>query len=379
MEKNKSDFSWKTLLSVGGAFAAYHIGSGFASGQEVLQFFGSWGGAWAFITPLIPMVFIFIYAVSTFRSGMLQSFENPSDAYVWYCGKWVSKFMDIFSIIMIAGIGLVMFSGCGATLQQYLGVPQYVGAVGLGIIAVFVVWFGLEKVTDVLGVSGIIIIGFVVAVGIYTMVTSDVSLLEAEKNVPQYAAEGKILQASLFGIKSPVVAGLFYGGMTLLDGFPFMIALSRRIKSKKEVVGCAATASVLFTLGVMLVSFTVLMEIDYVIESGAQVPMLAIVSEKLPWLSLPFTIVIVAGIFTTIVGYLWIIGRRFAPDKSTKQRIIIVVTALVGIFAGSVIPFGTIINVLYPFAGCVGVVLFVIVVVNDFVRWRRSKKALPQA
>ena len=62
------------------------------------------GGAWAFITPLIPMVFIFIYAVSTFRSGMLQSFENPSDAYVWYCGKWVSKFMDIFSIIMITGI-----------------------------------------------------------------------------------------------------------------------------------------------------------------------------------------------------------------------------------------------------------------------------------
>lgn len=72
------------------------------------------------------------------------------------------------------------------------------------------------------------------------------------------------------------------------------------------------------------------------------------------------------------------VGGAIAPDKSTKQRIIIVVTALVGIFAGSVIPFGTIINVLYPFAGCIGVVLFVIVIVNDFVRWRRSKKALPQ-
>ncbi len=73
------------------------------------------------------------------------------------------------------------------------------------------------------------------------------------------------------------------------------------------------------------------------------------------------------------------VGGAFAADKSTKQRIIIVVTALVGIFAGSVIPFGTIINVLYPFAGCIGVVLFVIVIVNDFVRWRRGKKALPQA
>ena len=28
--------------------------------------------------------------------------------------------------------------------------------------------------------------------------------------------------------------------------------------------------------------------------------------------------------------------------------------------------------------GCIGVVLFVIVIVNDFVRWRRGKKALPQ-
>ena len=73
------------------------------------------------------------------------------------------------------------------------------------------------------------------------------------------------------------------------------------------------------------------------------------------------------------------VGGAFAADKSTKQRIIIVVTALVGIFAGSVIPFGTIINVLYPFVGCIGVVLFVIVIVNDFVRWRRGKKALPQA
>lgn len=73
------------------------------------------------------------------------------------------------------------------------------------------------------------------------------------------------------------------------------------------------------------------------------------------------------------------VGGAFAADKSTKQRIIIVVTALVGIFAGSVIPFGTIINVLYPFTGCIGVVLFVIVIVNDFVRWRRGKKALLQA
>ena len=37
------------VLAVAGAYTAYHIGSGFATGNEIAQFFVSWGGVWPFI------------------------------------------------------------------------------------------------------------------------------------------------------------------------------------------------------------------------------------------------------------------------------------------------------------------------------------------
>ena len=36
---------WKNVLKLSGAYMAYLIGSGFATGQEVMQFFASYGKA----------------------------------------------------------------------------------------------------------------------------------------------------------------------------------------------------------------------------------------------------------------------------------------------------------------------------------------------
>lgn len=36
--------NWKNVLTIGGAYTAYCIGAGFASGQETLQYYASWGG-----------------------------------------------------------------------------------------------------------------------------------------------------------------------------------------------------------------------------------------------------------------------------------------------------------------------------------------------
>ena len=50
------NFRFSTTLSVAAAFCAYFIGSGFASGQEVLQYFAAYGGIWPVIIPMIVFV-----------------------------------------------------------------------------------------------------------------------------------------------------------------------------------------------------------------------------------------------------------------------------------------------------------------------------------
>ncbi len=372
-------FSWKTVILVSGAYASYHIGSGFASGQEVLQFFGSWGWYWPLIVPLVTAAMTVLCTALSYRAGWIFQFDKPNDVYNQYCGKYVARFMDVFSMVIIACIGLVMFAGSGATLHFYLGTPVFVGALFIGSVSVAVVWLGLEKVTDVLGVAGVFMVAIVLIAGLYTLLTSDVGLLEAQRNLADHVASGKVMQAGVFNIYNPVLAGVFYAGLNLLVSFVFMVALGKGMKSNKEVLACGIGSSILLTMGICFVLWAVVPNIDYVVESGSHIPMLAVVSKSLPYLTPLFTLVIIAGIFTTITGYLWLIGRRFTEDKTPRQKILVAAVAIVGIFGGAAIPFATLINILYPYAGILGLFLLGVLIYNEAAKKVVARRAVGQS
>ncbi len=369
---------FKTIVMLSGAFAAYNIGAGFASGQEVLQFFGSWGSFWPLVLPLIALIINIIYTSSCYHTGATVEFSNPSEAYEFYGGKWFAKFMDVFSIVMIASMGLSMFAGCGATVNQYLGLPVYVGAVILGILSVIVVWFGLDSVTNVLGVAGILIILCTLLVTVYSFFAGDTSFAEANSHITGYVQSGDILQASVAGIKSPILSGCFYGGVQVLTCFHFIIGNGAKLDNSKEAFACGIGSAVLFIGGIYLVDYAVISNIDYIVEKGAQVPMLAVIEKLLPALAPVFALVIVVGIFTTITGYLWTIGRRFAEDKTTKQRIIVCIVTVLGIFGGSLIPFSNLVNFFSPLVGLVGFICFIVMIVHDLKGISQNKKAQAQ-
>ena len=353
----QNKMNWKTIFTIGGAFAAYCIGSGFASGQETLQYYGSYGGIYPFVLPAFTLVLMLLFCVGALRAGYIHRFSNPNDAYAYFCGKGLGRAVDIFCTISIALSTLVMFAGSGATVNQYLGAPVWVGTLVMGIISVVVVCLGLEKVTDVLGFAGVLIIAILAVTGIYCFATSDIGVLEAQQHVLEYVEEGTILQGKFLGIDSPFLADLSIVGAYITLGLVFSVALGNRCSSKKDVWGGAVCSVVLFTVGLCMVLFTILLNLDYIAEVRAQVPMLAAIENTLPILALPFSIVILIGVFTTITGYLWAFGRRFAEDKTRKQRIIVLVVAVFGVSVASFIPLSDLVNTIYPLIGIAGIVL----------------------
>ena len=357
--------NWKTVLIISGAYTSYNIGAGFASGQEVLQYFGSWGGYWPIVVPLISGIIGVYFCISILKRGMDVPFRRPSDVFGSYGGKYLARFMDVFTMIILVGNVLVMFAGAGATLHQYLKLPVYVGAAAVGVICIFIVWLGLAKLTDVLGYAGIFLIAFIALAGGYSWFVAPHGLLEAQTNLPQYVTDGKVLQAGFAGIYGPIAAGLFYGGQLLTASILFVVALGPRMKNNKEVVACGIGSTALLTIGVYFVLAAVLLNIDYIVEVGAQVPMLGVIANILPILVPVFALVIVVGILSTIIGMLWVIGRRFAEDKTIKQKLIVLIMAVVGICTGSFIPFATMVNYIYPAVGFVGLFLLIIMIVSD--------------
>lgn len=377
--KKEKKIRWWPMIILGGAFTSYNVGSGFATGAECFQFFGSWGGWWPFISAAIILVLTLAAAYCCFLAGQTCDFAKAKDAYSYFAGKKLGWFFDLCSYICIFGFNMTMFAGVGATMNQYWGLPIYLSAIVMGVIACVVACLGLHKVMDTLGVIGIIIVVYVLAVCVGTIATSDQSIFEAEAHVLEYVDQGLVFQSGVLGVHNPVLGAVFYWGCCMIATCPFAIALGKSTRNRREALAAGTSSGVMLTAGALLVTCCVLFNLDSIVETGSNIYMLTAVSNLVPHLSWTFAILLTLGIFTTIVGELWLIADRFSDEGTLKSRLIIIGVTCLGVFAGSVIPFNTIVNWFYPYTGLVGALLCICIFGKTIMVRRAAKKALPDA
>ena len=111
MRSEKLDI--KTLIGITGAYVAYMMGSGFSTGQEILQYFACYGMAGLF-SILLCMGLLIFAAVSFIRAGYREQFKKPEDVYVYYCGKRLGRAYHYFTTVSIYLCFIVMVAAAGA-------------------------------------------------------------------------------------------------------------------------------------------------------------------------------------------------------------------------------------------------------------------------
>lgn len=247
IENNNSKVSIKQAIILGASMTAFEIGSGFATGSELLQFIGSWGGNWPWAVIIICFIIgVFICSV-VFVSSYENKFENSNQLYYHFFGKYIGRLLDIYVHLCLVAYILTMIAGSGATLNQYYGLPTFVGTLGMGLVAALIACLGLRKLIDILGSLGIVIIVAVFSVAAYAFFTSDVSALEGSKNVLQYVEEGKVLQSGTFGVHHPVFSAFSYAGSFIMCGIPWMATIGLVVKNRKTAIAAGLTSSGLFS------------------------------------------------------------------------------------------------------------------------------------
>ena len=83
IERNEG-FSWIDTIKIAGAWISFCIGSGFATGQELLQYFGAYG-VYGFGAIVIAMILHTYCSVSFLKAGHEQQFESSLDIFDYYC------------------------------------------------------------------------------------------------------------------------------------------------------------------------------------------------------------------------------------------------------------------------------------------------------
>ncbi len=160
--------NWGRVLILAGAVIAFTIGSGFATGQEIIQYYTAYGVQGIFTVLLFAVCFIY-YNYNFAKAGAEEHFEKGNDVYKFYCGKYVGTFMDYYSTIFCYMSFFVMVGGAASTLNQQYGLPSWVGGVVLTALAILTVVGGLNSLVDKIGVVGPAIVVLCIGIGVVTI------------------------------------------------------------------------------------------------------------------------------------------------------------------------------------------------------------------
>ncbi|MDN6694842.1 MAG: hypothetical protein L0L31_08975, partial [Corynebacterium casei] len=142
------------------------VGAGFATGQEVVQYFSSFGinGVWGIIIAGVIMTIagtVFLQLGSYFHASehnaVFRKVTHPI----------VSKLLDIAVIFTLFAVGFVMLAGAGSNMAQQFGWPAWVGSNLMLALVLVTGLLDVDKVSNVIGLLTPTIIIAVIALLIY--------------------------------------------------------------------------------------------------------------------------------------------------------------------------------------------------------------------
>lgn len=348
----KASFSWGNVLKFAGAYVACAIGSGFATGQEVMQFFTG-QGVGSIAGSFVTMAVFGWFGGTVMKHGRELQLEKPALIVQYYFGNVVGRVFEILFQVFLYAVFVVMIAGAGATLSEYYGLNPYVGRVGMLLLAFFSVTLSLRKLTDILGSMGVVIIVISVGVGLMAFLRQPQAISTVETVLPTLEMtknHGGWLWSSIL-----------YPGFNSIAVLVFSAGIGSSANSGKEAFAGGMLGGILFGLAVLCMDLGLLANLTRVYDK--QVPSLVLASDISPVIGVIFSVVVICGIYTTAVPMLWTVSSQFAQEGTKKFGIVALVLSLLAFVLG-LTDFSVLVNSIYPVSGYVGVLLMLVILLR---------------
>lgn len=394
--KNAAKSSWAVAFTVASVWFGTHVGGGFATGNQVIQYFVQYGWT-AAIYPLIAMGILAYVMYVVMKFARLNGFDNYKDTWrALYPKPWMEIFFEIFYIVILLAAVAAAVAGAGAVLQSYIGLPLTI--CNLFIVALLIVLsiFGVKLVvaaSTVLSTCILIVTAILVITGLTVNIDGVVTALQS-------ANEGLVVQTfdevvNHNPLKAAWMGILVYAAFQCVS-IPAMIAASPELSIKgvkrSAILGWLMNGVALAASAYMLCRwYPVLcglkefgtakvaeltaanMDVPVAIKNMANalgIPNQTVITSMgsaFSWLLVVYNILLFCAFVSTSVTLIFSMIQRFQgvcfpkTIKSEKVRSIIVGALAIGIcFALSTLGLSGIIKYAYGYDGYYAIVVIII-------------------
>lgn len=338
------------LIKLVATYIGAIIGAGFASGQEILQFFVLFGYQGLMGVLLSTALFAYLGGTVMYLSVRLRA-GSYQELLSYLLGPWASKFMDILSLFMLVGGLGVMLSGSGAVMREYMGMPEWLGiCLGVGVV-IYVILHGL---------NGLLTINVILVPLKLIGICLIAGLAIINQGLPQ---EATLLNSKGIG-GHWIWASFLYVSFNMIVPVAVLSSMGKTISAKTGIYA-GALGGVGLGLAILMVTLAGLT--FYPNVANYEVPMLYMASCVSNILRPVFAVLIWVAILTTAIANAHGFASRLAPEGGKRYNFFGIGACLV-VLPLTYFDFSFLVKILYPLFGYAGLVLLVSLLIVPIVK-----------
>lgn len=347
-------------FGIGATFIGTTIGAGYASGQEILQYFVSFGPVYGSLALAIAGVLFFVlsYAVlwlaHRLRTAEVHDLVNP------FRSRVPTWFADTCITVSLFGTLVIMLAGAGAALERQLGLPTVIGAALMGAICVLSIISGIKGLVKVQKIVVPMIIVVAIAVAAYSILNP----------VPSTGQSARDMINSSPLINTWVMSGILYVAFNIQLVYAVFAPIGKDSHGGGTLLGGALLGAL--GLVVMAAGMVWALNVNAPVVGQTELPMVELARRIGPWAMLIYTGVLLLAQFSTAVSCLFGSVERFCKFGVFARIpvwLVAVATAAIAVVLSGV-GFSSLVGTVYPALGYAGLIIIVLLLIMLVQTWR---------
>lgn len=348
----------KKSLQIGGAFVGLIVGAGFASGQEIMQYFTSFGLKGLIGGIIATIAFAFLGMTLAQLGSDLQTTSHKGVIY-YIGGRYIGLVLDFLITFFLFGVAVVMFAGAGSTFEQMFGIPPMVGSIIMVVATIATLLLNVKNIINIIAVITPYLMVVIFVILVYSLFTMDISISEANE----------IAQAQSSAASNWFIGALLYVSYNLAAGAAMLIVMGGTVKERKVAGMGGVFGGIMLGVLIILINLTMFVKMDVV--AGVDMPTLELAKDIHPAVGYLMAIALLGMMYNTAVGMFYAFTVRFVTPENKKFKPTVVFVGLLG-FVASLVGFTTLVGKVYSTMGYLGFVL----IITILIAWFRKKKTM---
>ena len=344
----------RNIFRVAGIYAASITGAGFASGQEILQFFSIYraGGFYGILLAGILFSVLGCTVLTRVYRERIRNYEEfILPVFGWRIGWLIETAATVFIFCMYS----IMTAGAGDILAQLTGIPSRIAVFIMGAIGAFLVMTDIRGITVLSSALTPVLIAGIIITGLYVIILKD---------SPAFSVSGYVSRIT----DNWLFSSLLYVSYNSILAVMVLCSVQPYLKTRRTAVAAGILGGAALTLAALVINAVIFL--FYPSAADREIPIIDILQRislsdgklysVLLWLAMLVSAVTSGFCFADRIYSL------FRLDKSITAMVLCIFAAPL-----STLGFSRLISVIYPAYGWLGLFMLIVILITGL------KKPLP--